>query len=247
MYFAPIVSPSADCPHSNRFFRAQNKHPRLCGIYPLQDIAIECAHHRVKLGKDFLPVDHGNELGRLQGPPSFHRRNQRIPRPYRKFRPGAPDGLAEDATATQNKAYTEAMTKHEEEMVLWREGSRDEVARREHDPRLTVHADLRQDICLRDLERLGPRMASVDLRHHLQDACCEENNFCAHFARIHNMRETLGAMGHALTDEDLSTMILDSLPASHDSNVSALVATRDLMADSKTLTEDELMLKMSDA
>ncbi|KAF9470133.1 hypothetical protein BDN70DRAFT_763253, partial [Pholiota conissans] len=66
---------------------------------------------------------------------------------------------------------------------------------------------------LSDTFQSKSRMVAMDLRRRLQQERCSENgNIRAHFAKLRTMREDLAVLGHSLSEDELYTIILGSLP-----------------------------------
>ncbi|KIK12843.1 hypothetical protein PISMIDRAFT_18446, partial [Pisolithus microcarpus 441] len=81
------------------------------------------------------------------------------------------------------------------------------------------------------------RVVAIDLRRKLQEShCTEKGDVRAHFDKLRNFREQLGALGQSISDDNFTAIILSSLPTSYDSNIaamtsSALVTQKDLSPD----------------
>jgi hypothetical protein len=80
-------------------------------------------------------------------------------------------------------------------------------------------------------------MVTVDLRQKLQaEKCSEHGDMHAHLNKLQTICEDLTSMGAPVNDEDFTSIILRSVPASYDMYIAAIIATSSLFNRSLTPT-----------
>jgi len=89
------------------------------------------------------------------------------------------------------------------------------------------------------------KMIMVDLGKKLQNIKCgDDDDVCAHFTKLDNLREQLSAMGKILGDDKYTSILLGSLPTSYKPTTSAINAAADL--SSTDITPDIVMRLVTD-
>jgi hypothetical protein len=72
------------------------------------------------------------------------------------------------------------------------------------------------------------RTLLINLGQKLQNICCgEDDDICAHFAKLANLREQLAAMGEIIADRQYANILLASLPLCYDMRVCAITTNAD--------------------
>src|SRR5882762_5334112 len=90
---------------------------------------------------------------------------------------------------------------------------------------------------VREKREKKSRMVTVDLRRKLQaEKCSEHGDMHAHLNKLQTICEDLTSMGAPVNNEDFTSIILRSVPASYDMYIAAIIATSSLFNRSLTPT-----------
>jgi gag-polypeptide of LTR copia-type len=63
-----------------------------------------------------------------------------------------------------------------------------------------------------------------------------DDNVCAHFDKLSDLKEQLAAMGTTIMDEESGNILLGSLPDSYDNMINSIMAATELSGTSITPT-----------
>jgi gag-polypeptide of LTR copia-type len=89
------------------------------------------------------------------------------------------------------------------------------------------------------------RSLLIDLGWKLQNMCCkEDDDVCAHFAKLANIRKQLTAMGETVGDQQYTNILLASLPSCYEMHVCAITMNAD--ETSKDLDSSQIVKHISD-
>ena len=106
-----------------------------------------------------------------------------------------------------------------------------------HNRIVRVHASFRNTVW-EDLKKIfkgRTRNLLFDLGRKLQNTHCrDDDDIHIHFELLTNFREQLAAMGQSISDEEYVNMLMGSLPASYDPNISMITTNADMNASAIT-------------
>jgi gag-polypeptide of LTR copia-type len=73
------------------------------------------------------------------------------------------------------------------------------------------------------------KLVLVDLCKQLQNICCgTDDDICAHFNKLTDLKEQLAAMGASIMDEEYVNILLRSLPEAYCSSMNSIMAAADI-------------------